>query len=362
AAADALVDHGDRAAALVRSALRDMTPATVEAVRVLARIRSPRARRLLARTVRELRADAETTSALLAMPAAHGDGAAHPPALDLTLRDHHRQLRAAARAIVLAALDAPLAPQLERALTGDDQRDRAKAFELLAARLSANHLAAALDLLRYLTVERGTDRVPGEGAATRQRGPLLKAAAGSLSPWVRMSARQAAANGSGPPVTAGEGASRGKRRMVISDELFERTIVLKRIPLFTDLPLNVLLAVAGAVSTRTWLEGDQVMPAGAERRGLLILESGRLSVDRVEWVAPACFGELALAGEAIVWPRVVALEDARGGFLDGLRFDELRQEHPELVIELCRHLARRLRHLEASARPAALTTVLPSPP
>ena len=132
----------------------------------------------------------------------------------------------------------------------------------------------------------------------------------------------------------------------MGDDDFERIIVLKRTPLFRDLDLGTLTAVAQAVRTRSWLRGDEVVPAGSARRDLLVLESGRLSIDGAPMSAPGCFGEVTLAGETISWPQITALEDSRAGFLAAILFEELQRDHPELLVQLCRHLGHRLRALE----------------
>ena len=78
---------------------------------------------------------------------------------------------------------------------------------------------------------------------------------------------------------------------------------------------------AAAVSGRRG--GDR----GRARQDLLILETGGLMLGYPEGernlAAPACFGELALVGERIPWPRITAIKDSRVWFLRATLFQEL---------------------------------------
>ena len=133
---------------------------------------------------------------------------------------------------------------------------------------------------------------------------------------------------------------------------FERIIALKRMPLFRHVPFETMTEVARSVQARAYMAGEEVITGGTGWQDLLILEAGALSIGRGQGagnlVAPACFGELALVGERVPWPRITALEDSRVSFLRATIFQELCSEHPELALELCRLLARRLREAGAT--------------
>ena len=134
--------------------------------------------------------------------------------------------------------------------------------------------------------------------------------------------------------------------MELDDQQFERIIALKRMPLFHYLPFDTIAQVARSAQVRTYLAGEEVVADGARRQDLLILEAGALTIGDRDGghvlAAPACFGEVALSGERMSWPRITALEEARVAFLRATIFEELCREHPEIAIELCRLLARRL--------------------
>ena len=136
------------------------------------------------------------------------------------------------------------------------------------------------------------------------------------------------------------------------DQEFERVVALRRTPLFRYVPFETLLEVARSVQARVYLAGEQVQAGGADGQDLLILEAGALMVGQGDGArtlaAPACFGEVAVAGEPMRWPRITAVENARVSLLRATIFQELCREHPEMALELCRLLARRLREAGAA--------------
>ena len=185
-AAEALCHHGERATALLRHRLGSLTPTSLDAVWVLARIGSPRARRVLAAYVQALQQDAERSAQLLGWIAAAPDRASWS-AVEFCLHDH----QASMLDVILAALSPVLEPRLARrlrvALRGSDQRSRASAFELIAAVPASQRPPGAVDLLRYLLLGNGAEaRAP----ALRVNGPetVRTQALASLSPWVRRAA------------------------------------------------------------------------------------------------------------------------------------------------------------------------------
>jgi CRP-like cAMP-binding protein len=135
--------------------------------------------------------------------------------------------------------------------------------------------------------------------------------------------------------------------MGLEDEELERIITLKRTPLFRYIPFETMVEVARSVQPRVYLAGEEVMTDSTGRQDLLILGAGVLSIGNPEGAvrlsAPACFGEAALVGERMPWPRITAVEDSRVWFLRATIFQELCHEHPEMAIELCKLLARRVR-------------------
>src|SRR5690606_28242094 len=151
-AAEALCQHGDRAAALLRHGLGEVTTASLEAVRVVAEIGSRRARRVVNAHMRALQQEAERTARLLDWIATAPDRARWS-ALELCLRDHQIRMVDVVLAALAPAVEPRLARRLRTALRGSDQRSRASAFELIAAVPSSRVPQGAIPLLRQLLFE-----------------------------------------------------------------------------------------------------------------------------------------------------------------------------------------------------------------
>lgn len=361
-AADALCRHGDAAVALLRPQLSAVGPSGADAVLALARIGSPAARRLLQGYLCDLQQDARRTAQLLQWTRASRDRERWA-AVEVCLHEHKAQTIDVLLAALAPALDGRPGGHLGEALKGADQRGRAKAFEVIATARTARLAPGALPGLRSLLFgdEAGAGRSAGPGTGDDV---ALDQARASMSPWVRRAAAQVAARAGSPPPVLRPASVAGPARedpggaweIVMDDLDFERIVALKRTPLFRGVPLETLVLVARAVEARVYLAGEEVIAAGSGGRDLLVLEAGALSVMHPEGTetvpAPACFGEVALAGERMLWPRIKAARDARVSFLRAALFEELCRERPELAIALCRCLARRLR--EAAEGPRRL--------
>jgi hypothetical protein len=355
--AEALCAQGDRAAALLRHRLAMVTAGTNDAVWAIAQIASRRTRQLLADYIRTLQQDAELTERLLDGIAASPDQARWST-LELCLRDHQKRLLDVVVAALSPAIEARLARRVRDALQSGDQRSRASAFELINAVPTSRLAPGAVALLRQLLFEDGAGRPPDPRPDAAE--PLLDQAIASLSPWVRRAAALLAAQSSSPftarrPASMAGRVNRnfpGDRAMALDDQELERIIALKRTPLFRYVPFETMVEVARSGQPRTYLAGEQVTANAGGWQDLLILETGVLSVEQpggaTTLAAPACFGELALVGERMPWPRITAIEDARIWFLHATLFQELCHEHPEMAIELCRLLARRVREANGS--------------
>jgi hypothetical protein len=352
--AEELCQHGDRATALLRERLCDVTRASSDVVRTLARIASPHARRLLAAYTQKLHKDAVGTGQMLDRIAAMSDRARWS-ALELCLQDHRARIVDVVLDALSPTIEARLARRVREALRGADQRSRASAFELVAAGRASRLFPSTVALLRYLLFEDGAGAGRLAGAGIEAPENVLGQARASMSPWVRRAATLARARLALPPPVPRpgdppepvDGMPFGDHDVGLDDQQLKRIVALKRTPLFRSIPFETMVEVARSVQARTYLAGEEVIAGAAGRQELLVLETGALSIGPDEaagrLAAPACFGEIALAGEPMAWPRITALEDSEVSLLRAGTFQELCEEHPELAVELCRLLARRLR-------------------
>jgi CRP-like cAMP-binding protein len=138
----------------------------------------------------------------------------------------------------------------------------------------------------------------------------------------------------------------------------ERMLFLKRVSLFRHLPLDTLLAVSRALEHRYYLAGETVFEGNAPWEHFSIVESGAVDLlngsgPAEHLRAPAHFGELVLADEAVRSPHVVAAEDCSLLRLHRIVFRDLSRDHPEVLMELCKLLAHQIRRGQAPAPASA---------
>jgi CRP-like cAMP-binding protein len=142
--------------------------------------------------------------------------------------------------------------------------------------------------------------------------------------------------------------------MMATELDMERVLLLKRVALFRSLPLDTLLAVSRVLERRQYLDRDTILEAGTRWDYFWIVESGAVDLfaqggAAEHLVAPAYFGELTLADERMRSPRVVAARDCVLLRLHRIVFQDLSRDYPEMLMELCKLLAGRLRQNEGEA-------------
>jgi Cyclic nucleotide-binding domain len=194
-------------------------------------------------------------------------------------------------------------------------------------------------------------------ASPRASAAVLDEVAGAADPWVRLGAaavaealrgsdRPPASSVASPPPSTG--GARDLPPATPSEFDMERVLTLKRVPLFRYLPLDTLLAVGRVLERRRYVAGETICGAGRRSDYFGIVESGAVEVAEAgrppeRLVAPAYFGELALVDELSASPRVVAVEDCVLLRLHRIVFHDLSRDHPDILMELCRLLVRRVR-------------------
>jgi hypothetical protein len=376
----ALAAQGDAALPLIATRLRSGEPATVEAaIRTLGRIGSPRARGALAALLETAYAEAaRNLDWLRQLP--QGAERQHWRALELVLEDRNQRIVDLVLNVAAALGAARSLTDLRYALLTHDQRTRADALEALLASPQRRLLQPIVALLTALYDADRPAGGPPTGAADRAR--LLAAAARAADPWIRRGAahtadRLAAAGAAPQPqgARAPFGADAGRfaepaeaiamepadaRRAaepaepIVLESVMERVLFLKRVPLFRHLPLDALLAVSRALEQRHYLAGETICEADARwdhfaivERGAVELQGGPGGAERLR--APAYFGELVLADEAARAPRIAAAEDCSLLRLHRIVFHDLSRDHPEMLMELCKLLARRIHRIETRA-------------
>ena len=366
-AADALAAHGDAATEVVIARLGAADPGTLEAtIRALGRIGSRRATQALsALPGARCQAVARNLDWLRRLP--HGPEREPWRALELAIEDHNRRMVSLVLN-VLAALGAGRAvADLQHPLAAADQRTRANALEALLALPQRRLLQPILPLLEAGYALDASVARPAAVSAT-ELAAIPAAASRAEDGWIRLAAAcTASALGLAPPAPgpdrpptadpAGSSAA-GPPALTPTELDMERILLLKRVPLFRYLPLDTLLAVSRALQRRHYIDRETILEAGGRWDHFCCIEAGAVdlippggTVERL--VAPAHFGELVLADEALRPPQVVAAGDCTLLLLHRIVFHDLSRDYPAMLAELCKILARRLRRAEDRTRSSA---------
>jgi hypothetical protein len=261
---------------------------------------------------------------------------------------------------VLAALgEGRSIAHLRRSLAAPDRRTRANALEALLTLPQRRLVEPIRPLLeaRY-AVDEPVAR-PAAGAA--ELAAILAAAGRSDDRWIRLGAARAARALDTAPAGARAGAPAAlsaigaRSQPSPTEDEMERVVLLKRVPLFRYLPLDTLLAVSRGLEQRRYIDGETILEADGLWEHFCLVETG--AVDRTfaggapeRLVAPTHFGELVLADERMPAPRVVAVGDCSLLRLHRIVFHDLSRDYPDMLAELCKLLARRLRRAEERGR------------
>ena len=122
---------------------------------------------------------------------------------------------------------------------------------------------------------------------------------------------------------------------------------LQRIPMFASLPVDALERLAASASDFDAPAGQVLIQPNQAGNGLLILTSGRATVElgtqTLDCSAGDCIGELSLLIEDVVHvARVRAATDVQGFAISRHDFDTLVNSDSRIALGLLRVLARRL--------------------
>jgi hypothetical protein len=273
-------------------------------------------------------------------------------------RDHEARIVELALAVLRGSLQRHVFGHVRDALRSEDRRLRADAFEILAALPRSGPVTEAVETLRLVLFEAAAGEQGARRAERFDGSGTLALARASRDPWVREAARivdgRTSAAGPGPASIPRRrhAAVLGSHEMMLNEQDLERVLVLKRIPLFRHLPLDTLLAVSRSVEAQRYLPGEVISQGGERLEHCHILEAGAVSIDRGNSIeplpAPACFNELVLIGEVTPGARIVAIEPCRILRLHAVVLQDLSRDNPEILLELCRNLARRVRAAEGA--------------
>ena len=129
------------------------------------------------------------------------------------------------------------------------------------------------------------------------------------------------------------------------------TDVLRRVPLFADLPARDLKQLAAAMRERTFPAGTDVTSEGESGVGFFVITDGRATVT-VDGEARRTlgegdyFGEMALIDGGRRSAKITADTDLRCYGMTAWHFRPFLKDHPDVVWALLETLVARLREAE----------------
>jgi CRP-like cAMP-binding protein len=141
-------------------------------------------------------------------------------------------------------------------------------------------------------------------------------------------------------------------------DLFDRLLLLKKSPVFSQVATDDLRRVAQALEEQRYFTGDRVFEINAQGDHLYLLVSGQVgisldpdstSTDFIARLGPGdCFGEMNILDDLPRSATAHVIEDSTVLALDKSRLKGLILSYPELSIGMLRSLSLRLR--EANRR------------
>ena len=144
--------------------------------------------------------------------------------------------------------------------------------------------------------------------------------------------------------------------------LFDRILLLKRVPFFALLRTDQLRHIAPVLEPAGWAAGERIFDKGDLSDRMYILLSGRVGIslhddpESTEYIAHLeqgdCFGEMGLLDDLPRSATAHVLETAEALSLSRERLQGMLLTYPELGISMLAALSRRLREAnEARVKP-----------
>lgn len=267
--------------------------------------------------------------------------------------DSARRNQHLAFALLRGIEDPAVVGSVERALRLGSPRVRAEALEVLS---NLGDRQAGSQLVLMLEKLPSADRVRAAthfATPARDVDEAVNADRRALDVWIRMGADYYRKEG-------GEDLSQR--------ETMERLLLLRDVPLFSELSLEQLQAIGQLMNENLYLSREVVFREGDPAGELYLLIEGRAQVltgygtpeqvvlDNLE--APAYFGEMAVLDDQPRSATVVVTDDARILSLSGDSFKDLMLGMPEISFEICRLLSTRVRILNSEIGRSAVESVV----
>lgn len=137
------------------------------------------------------------------------------------------------------------------------------------------------------------------------------------------------------------------------DILFERILLLTRVPWFASLRTDQLRFIAPVLEPVAWVRDEIIFYRGEPGAHMYIVTNGLVGISLDEAGAPVnfvarlgrgeCFGEMGILDDLPRSATAVALEDRDGLGFEKEKLRGLLLAYPELAVSMLKALSRRLR-------------------
>lgn len=371
-AADALAEHGDASVAPVVDVMKCTGRLGQKAaVRTLGHIDTKQAREVLLEFLRPM----------CGQVALHMDWRSRlSPALAreawtafrVAMEDCDRRAVAWVSDVIAALGQKRLVSYVRRAMASGDERKRCDAVEALASTPNRQFVAPILPLLEQMTKPQDSHAMtevsaPADKAACRK---VLEEALLSYDRWVRAGASQVAKTLYAP--CGGNGLTSRDHRPIHGGQLpstaagvcpdpteeadsevdMNRILDLRRVELFSALPLDALLALAAILENEHYDAGETILREGASGEAMYLIQSGEVQIRQggrvlADLTAGEHFGEMALIDGLPRCADAVATKDCNLLRLSRTDYKFLVRDCPDVLMELCKTLTSRLRRAQA---------------
>jgi hypothetical protein len=142
--------------------------------------------------------------------------------------------------------------------------------------------------------------------------------------------------------------------------LSDKILLLKGMDIFSGLTIQELSAIASVTEEERFKAGANIVVEGEEGETMFLITSGKVAVKKqaddgrqVEIdtaTAGEYFGEMALFEDQLRSATVTAVEDTGLLVLHKREFSETVREFPQVALEICKELSRRIRNLHGTIK------------
>ncbi|BAZ43359.1 putative transcriptional regulator [Chondrocystis sp. NIES-4102] len=233
-----------------------------------------------------------------------------------------------------------------RILTTSDRRDLANAVEVLASINHRRFIQPLIPLLEQKVAPKPQTKITQSEQWLENKGyPILKEAYKSSDRWIQ----------TGAALTLTTLKQSDADVLNYPPHTMNQLLLLRNIPLFKNLSLDELLQIDQALEQKQVLAGETIYTEGSWGWHLYIIADGKIQIlknldgkqqEIKQLTKGAYFGEIALFDEAPRWDSAIAFEDSILLCLEKKRFISLISQRPQIILEICRFLSKRLRETE----------------